>query len=55
MDLSADNIHLVETDHWLSDPKGVKVFKRTAEAWEQLGARAPLPPQGHGMVMQLWR
>ena len=33
MDLSADNLGLLETDHWLSDPKNVMVVKLTERAW----------------------
>ena len=55
MDLSADNLHLLESDHWLSDPKNVKVFKLTTEAWEQPGSRAPRASQDRGGDMQQWR
>lgn len=34
MDLSADNLHLLHTDHWLSDPRNVKVLRLTGPSWQ---------------------
>ena len=33
-DLSAANLHLFESDHWLSNPNNVIVLRLTAPAWE---------------------
>ena len=55
MDLSAENLHLLESDHWLSDPKNVLVFKLTAKAWEQPAPHTPQPLQNRDQEMQQWR
>lgn len=34
MDLSAENLHMLSTDHWLSDPRNVKVLRLTAPSWQ---------------------
>ena len=41
MDMSADNLHLLYTDHWLADPRNVKVLRLTAPCW-----RSPEDPDG---------
>ena len=41
MDMSAANLHLLETDHWLSDSKNVQIVRLTAPAWN---AGDELPP-----------
>ena len=33
-DLSASNLHLFKTDHWLSDPRNVIQLHLTSPAWE---------------------
>ena len=33
MDLSAKNLHMFATDHWLSDPKNVLVLRLDEPAW----------------------
>ena len=48
MYLSADNLDLFETDHWLSDPKDVMVVKLTERAWMDgapSAAAAPMSPK----------
>ena len=44
-DLSAANLHLLESDHWLSNRNNVLVLKLTEPAWEVAVAApaAPLP------------
>ena len=45
MDMSAANLHLLDKDHWLSDPKNVQVVKLTGAAFnsgEEVFAEAPL-------------
>ena len=37
-DLSASNLHMLEADHWLSNPKNVILLKLTVPAWECAGA-----------------
>lgn len=46
-DLSAANLHMLDTDHWLADEKNVIQLKLTAPAWVSPGAMvaAPLPPR----------
>ena len=56
MDLSADNLHLLETDHWLADPRNVKVLRLTIEAWVGDGEAAALAPLLSPMqTMGRWR
>ncbi len=53
-DLSAANLHLFDSDHWLSDPKNVTVLRLTAPAWETgappVLAAAPSPAE----LMKTW-
>ena len=45
-DLSATNLHLLSTDHWLKDRRNVILLRLTAPAWQMLGpapaARSPV-------------
>ena len=41
MDLSAKNLHLLTTDHWLSDCKNVMVLRLAEAAWESPEPAAP--------------
>ena len=34
MDLSAKNLHMLSTDHWLADIKNVRVLRLSEPAWE---------------------
>ena len=55
MDLSAKNLDLLETDHWLSDPKNVQVLKLTAPAWvDGRPDAAPAAPMGRRDAMASW-
>ena len=38
MDLSARNLHLLQTNHWLKDPANVRCLWLTEAAWVQVGA-----------------
>ena len=40
-DLSAANLHLFDSDHWLSNPKNVLCLRLTVPAWT---LSSPLPP-----------
>ena len=40
MDLSARNLHMFSTDHWLSDPKNVLLLNLAAPAWEHAAPQA---------------
>ena len=40
-DLSAANLHLFSTDHWLQDRRNVIVLRLTAPAWQMRGPAAP--------------
>ena len=55
MDWSAENLHLLETDHWLSDPRNVKVFRLNEKAWVQAGPAVPQVRQSTDQVMKRWR
>ena len=42
LDLSAKNLHLLSTDHWLSDAKNVLTIRLSEPAWEAPGPSQPL-------------
>ena len=44
MDLSAKNLHMLVTDHWLSNPKNVLVVRLDAPAWRTAGVAAVTTP-----------
>ena len=46
MDLSARNLHLFKTDHWLKDPRNVIQLHLEAPAWQcaVAGPQAPVLP-----------
>ena len=51
MDLSARDLHLLDTDHWLKDSKNICCLKLTAPAYDQPGAVAvPSPPKREAMT-----
>ena len=52
-DLAASNLHLLDTDHWLADPRNVVQLKLTAPAWRVPGAVAAPPPSPRA-VMGSW-
>ena len=56
MDLSADNLHMLYTDHWLSDPRNVKVLRLTAPSWQDGDEAAAAPQQALGRLdeMKTW-
>ena len=41
LDLSARNLHMFTTDHWLSDPQNVLVLRLTAPAWVTASPETP--------------
>ena len=41
MDLSANNLHLLSSDHWLGDRRNIIVLRLTQPAWTQSAADAP--------------
>ena len=41
LDLSADNLHLFQEDHWLSNPKNVLVLRLDEPAWTTGEATGP--------------
>ena len=53
MDLTAKNLHLFHTNHWLKDPRNVCHVLLTAPAWEQ-PALAGLPAPSNRDAMQAW-
>ena len=46
LDLEAKNLHLLATDHWLSNPKNVVLIRLSGPAWESEGpiAQSPADP-----------
>ena len=58
MDLSAKNLHLFETDHWLSDPRNVLLLRLDGPAWVGDSGAPNLVPLGHpaasGDDMRTW-
>ena len=54
-DLSAENLHLFETDHWLSNPKNVMLLKLTQPAWESTPGAATAPTPCPRSTMRTWQ
>ena len=58
MDLSAENLDMLKKDHWLSDPRNVKVLELTSPAWAvpapMAPAGAPAPPVDKRAAMIAW-
>ena len=52
-DLSASNLHLFKTDHWLSDPRNVIQLHLTSPAWET-GAAASSHTMSRTEQMRSW-
>ena len=52
MDLSARNLELFSTDHWLSNPANCKVLQLTAPVWERPGS--PAQPLSKTEQLGLW-
>ena len=55
MDLSAANMDLLYTDHWLSDPLNVMLVKLTESAWETGAAVPQAVPLTKREIMSEWR
>ena len=55
MDLSAANMDLLYTDHWLSDPLNVMLVKLTEPAWETGAAVPQAVPLTKREIMSEWR
>ena len=53
-DLSAANLHMFESDHWLRNSKNVICLKLLAPAWVSAAAAAPLPEPGPAEQMRSW-
>lgn len=53
-DLSASNLALLKTDHWLADDKNVMQLRLTSAAWEGGCSEAHPEPLGQAGVMQSW-
>ena len=60
LDLSAANLHLLSTDHWLSDERNVLQLWLTSPAWQGAaddghdGMQEPAVPSTAGERMQTW-
>ena len=52
-DLSAHNLHLFRTDHWLKDPENVIVLRLTGPAWQVDGHEHPQVPRRRD-IMREW-
>jgi hypothetical protein len=55
MDLSAANLELLRTDHWLSNPNNVRVLRLTQEAWQSDAVAAAAPAETPKDRMRRWR
>ena len=53
-DLSASNLALLKTDHWLADDKNVMQLRLTSAAWEGGCSEAHPESLGQAGVMQSW-
>ena len=53
-DLSAANLALLKTDHWLADDKNVMLLRLTEPAWKTDGSEAHQPSQGQADIMRSW-
>ena len=53
-DLSAENLHLFDSDHWLSNPKNVICLRLKTPAWEVEGAPPPEPVDDRHEQMRSW-
>ena len=53
-DLSATNLHLFDSDHWLSNPKNVVCLRLALPAWQSPGAPPPAPEGDRGQQMRSW-
>ena len=53
-DLSAANLHMFDTDHWLCNPKNVVCLKLTVPAWVTAGAPPAAPEEDRAEQMQSW-
>ena len=52
-DLSAHNLHLFRTDHWLKHPENVIVLRLTGPAWQADGSEQPQAPRRRD-IMHEW-
>ena len=56
MDLSAANINKLDSDHWLSDARNVKVLRLNEQAWVSSSSTLPRTvTQDPRDVMRRWR
>ena len=53
-DLSADNLHLLDSDHWLSNPSNVVCLKLTSPAWVQPGEVPQELRENRAQQMRSW-
>lgn len=53
-DMSATNLHLFDTDHWLSNPKNVVCLRLKVTAWESPEAVLPLKQDERPEQMRAW-
>ena len=53
-DLSATNLHMLDSDHWLSNPRNVICLKLHSPAWAAAGVAAPEPEPERSEQMRSW-
>ena len=53
-DLSATNLHLLDSDHWLSNSKNVVYVRLIQPAWVTPEALAPSPEEDRAQQMRSW-
>ena len=54
MDLSAANLDMLATDHWLSDSRNVKVLRLTSPAWQGAHVLPAPAPETAEQKMRKW-
>ena len=53
-DLSTANLHMLDTDHWLSNPRSAICLKLHSPAWAIAGVAAPDPELERPEQMRIW-
>ena len=54
MDLTAKNLHLLQTNHWLKDPRNVCCLNLLAPAYATAGVAALPAPPSRATILAAW-